>query len=505
MKKFLLAILLVPALIQAKRTNLYISLSEFMTDQRENYIEIYFGINNYSLDYVKGADGNFTGGLETTIAIYRDSTIVAADRFRILSPAYSDTSNLNELLYHQQRFQLEKGKYTLSVKIEDINDTAEVYSFERPLQLTVSDNFPDHSQVIFLEDFKPADANSNNSYVRSGFTLYPIIAAGTPFMPESLNTLSFYNELYNLDLKLGAGSDYILRYYLEDDNTGKTLNKYGGFSRKKASAVTPVLAKLNIEDLPTGNYQLVIEALSKEGESTVKHKTFFYRRNSSTEVIAGSFEQRQITGTFVDRIGNLDSIYQYIDYLYPISNERERILQENLMAEANEMRLKQYFLAFWMERKPLAAEETWLEYHKQVRIANKLFTSGLRKGYKSDRGRIWLMYGQPDQVDRRDMEPNMPPYIIWQYNNIATAYTVPQNNKIFIFGEFEPSTREFQLIHSTAIGELQSRDWRQDLYYRAYGGAGSIDPDSDAGNREFGNRSNQNIILGTTGADRINR
>ena len=76
---------------------------------------------------------------------------------------------------------------------------------------------------------------------------------------------------------------------------------------------------------------------------------------------------------------------------------------------------------------------------------------------------------------------------------------------MFVFGEFEPSTQEFQLIHSTAIGELQSRDWRRDLYFRAYGGPGTIDPDSDPNAREFGSRTNQNIILGTTGADRINR
>ena len=99
----------------------------------------------------------------------------------------------------------------------------------------------------------------------------------------------------------------------------------------------------------------------------------------------------------------------------------------------------------------------------------------------------------------------MPAYIIWQYNKIQGDFVMTQNNKMFVFGEFEPSTQEFQLIHSTAIGELQSRDWRRDLYFRAYGGPGNIDPDSDPNAREFGSRTNQNIILGTTGADRINR
>lgn len=496
--------LLLPSLLLAKRTNLYISLNEFLTNERENYVEINFGIGSASLDYQK-INKSFSGGLEVTLVVYREEEIMQADRFRILSPNYSDTANLTDLLYHQKRFLLPKGKYRLVMDIQDINDTAETYHVDRVLQLTITKEFPDHSQVIYLEDFKPAKEDGIAAYKRSGYEMFPLISTGTPFFPPAIDRLAFYNELYNLDKKLGLDAKFLVKYYLKDETTGQVLTEYGGFQRASAAVVNPVLGQIGISKLPTGNYLLVVEALDAKGEVVLKHENFFYRKNDAGEILVGNFEDQMVLGTWVDQLGNLDSIVKFVDYLYPISSEREQIIQDNLLAAADEEQLKKYFYAFWYSRKPLAAQESWREYHKQVRIANKLFSSGLTKGYRSDRGRVWLTYGEPSQVERRDMEPNMPPYIIWQYDNIVTPYTIPQNNRLFIFGEFEPSTQIFKLIHSTAIGEINSPNWQQELYFRAYGGPGSIDSDYDPNQREFGTRANQNIILGTTGADTRNR
>lgn len=505
MPRILYLLLLIPFLSTAKTTQLYISLNEFLDGDRENYIEINFGIGNYSLDYLRTSEGKFIGGLEVTAVVYRDTIIVGVEKVRVLSPAYTDTSNLNELLYHQIRFPLRKGKYRLKMTVADINDTAETYTIDRPLQLTLSKDFPDHSQILYLEDFKSAKSDAPSAYQRSGFILYPIIANGTPYLPESLSRLSFYNELYNLDTKLGAEEQIFIKYYLKDEFTGKSLPEWGGFQRAKAATVNPILGLIDISNLPTGNFLLVVEALNKAGETVIKHESFFYRRNAQKQILPGEVDENTVSGSWVDFLGNLDSIVKYVDYLYPISGEQEQVVQENLLAQADEKQLKNYFYGFWQNRNALAPQEAWQAYHRQVRIANKLFTSGLRKGYKSDRGRVWLMYGEPSLVDQRDMEPNMPPYIIWQYDNIVSNYVVPQNNRLFIFGEFEPSTRIFKLIHSTAIGEINSPDWKQELYFRAYGGPGTIDPGNDPNEREFGSRANQNIIIGTTGSDWRNR
>lgn len=490
----------------AKQTAVYLSFAQFMTPERESYLELYFNIEANSLDYAPNADGRFQGGLEVTLQVFRDSaTFITGDRFRILSPAYLDTNAIEKNLLHQQRFLLEPGEYRVVITLQDINEPEERYEFKPKIALALDPTQAQTSDLFFLESYAPA--GSNSPYARSGYDIIPIITSGSHFFPESEERLSFYVELYNLDRRLGQDSAYLLKYFLQEATAEKMLNQYAAFSKKTARAVQPVLASFNIASLPSGEYHLVVQVLNKAGEEVLRTQRFFYRRNETSEplISLNDFESASISGTFVESLGNLDSLYRFIEYLYPISNDRERALQEGLLKEGDAPVMRRYFYAFWQQKNPLDPGGAWSDYRKEVRLVNRMFTTGMRPGYKSDRGRVYLMYGEPDRLDERAMEPNFPPYEIWQYDQINTAYAVPQTNRIFIFGEFDPSTHEYQLFHSTALGELQSRDWRRDLYFRAYGGAGSIDPDSDPNAREFGSRANQNIILNSTGSDRLNR
>ncbi|MDZ7847255.1 MAG: GWxTD domain-containing protein [Owenweeksia sp.] len=124
-----------------------------------------------------------------------------------------------------------------------------------------------------------------------------------------------------------------------------------------------------------------------------------------------------------------------------------------------------------------------------------------------DRGRVFLVYGKPDMIDSRKLEPNMPAYEMWQYNLISTPYSMRQTNRLFVFAEFEPSTNEYQLFHSTAIGELSSRRWRYDMKMRYSGASGNINSQRDMGypTDPFGTRTEDNIIINSTGSDRENR
>jgi GWxTD domain-containing protein len=504
-KIFTLFLFLSLGYLHAKSTNIFISYEQFMTDQSETYLELYFGISSNSLDYIKKEE-TFQGGVEITVSILQDSNIVTGDRFRILSPAFTDTASLTELLMHQQRFILNPGDYQMQLTIQDINEPTEKYDLEQKITIDLEPSQAGHSEIIFLEDYYPVnESDPDVAYARSGYALFPIISNGTRYYPESIDKLSFYCELYNLNELLGDSTPYLLRYYLQSDDSGEPLQKYASFSKKRSSTIEPVLASFDISNLPNGNYNLVIEAMNREGEVVLDHSVFFYRQNEAREIVSGFYEEKEITGSFVDFIGNLDSIYRFTEYLYPISTQREQDLQTNLLKQADETLLKRYFLAFWEQKKPLDPQGAWEAYYRKVRFVNREYASSLRPGYKSDRGRVYLTYGVPSRVDRREKEPEMPPYEIWQYDQINTPFAPPQNNRIFIFGEFDPSTSEYQLFHSTAIGELQSRNWRQDLFYRAYGGPGSIDPANDQNDRRFGSRAYQNIILNSTGSDRISR
>ncbi len=499
---FLIALLL-PFFAFSKKMAMEISYAEFMNPQRESYLELYFALDGYSVDYVKDSEGNFKGGVEITVQIFKGSEFVTGDKFRILSPETKDTLSLfTQRFLHQQRFLLDNGSYTMKLDIKDINEPEEVYKLEQPVEVALARQTAlTSSDLIFLDSFKPSV--SKNAFSKSGYDLVPMVSSGALFLTEDIKKLSFYIEFYNFDRTIGTDSAYLLRYYIYDVNRNVVLNKYASYSKKEAKQVQPLLYSFNIENLPSGNYQLKIEAKDKKGNTLISRESFFYRKNSSEEpLITGNLEDTDITGTFVDRLGGFDSVYQYINYLHPISSDAEINYQNSLIESRDIDNMKRYFYTFWSNKNDANPEGEWNEYHKKVKIANQYFSSKIRKGYMTDRGRIFLVYGKPDIKEDRKFEPGLHPYEIWQFNRINSPYAMNQTNKIFVFAEFQPSTNEYELIHSTAIGELNNRRWRIDLSQGANGIVPDLDESGASDLDPFGSRLNNNLIFNSANPDR---
>ena len=149
----LLSILIFSFSGHAKDIGLDISYSQFLDDKSEPYLEIYFNLNGRSVDYVEQEPGKFIGGIEVTISMHTDSAMVAADRFRLLSPVLSDTSNIMDAFIHQSRLAIPQGNYTLLINIEDINERSESYRFEQTVEVKFDLNTISSSDIIMLEGF----------------------------------------------------------------------------------------------------------------------------------------------------------------------------------------------------------------------------------------------------------------------------------------------------------------------------------------------------------------
>ena len=55
-------------------------------------------------------------------------------------------------------------------------------------------------------------------------------------------------------------------------------------------------------------------------------------------------------------------------------------------------------------------------YFQMIEYANLNFGSMNREGWNTDRGRILLTYGVPDEVERHYMAIDMKPHEIWHYH-----------------------------------------------------------------------------------------
>lgn len=73
---------------------------------------------------------------------------------------------------------------------------------------------------------------------------------------------------------------------------------------------------------------------------------------------------------------------------------------------------------FWRMRDPVpttAANEGMAEYFRKIMVANTNWDSTLRPGYLSDRGRVYITIGPPDDVAQRPVPAGSSAYEVWTY------------------------------------------------------------------------------------------
>ena len=90
------------------------------------------------------------------------------------------------------------------------------------------------------------------------------------------------------------------------------------------------------------------------------------------------------------------------------------------------------FKAFWWKRNPdttRAYNPAMAEYYRRVDETNKRFSSsGEMDGYRTDRGRIFILFGSPTFTNRL-LKPNSAPTEIWTYEKLKRRFTFTDQRK----------------------------------------------------------------------------
>ncbi|HYT82070.1 MAG TPA: GWxTD domain-containing protein [Gemmatimonadales bacterium] len=118
---------------------------------------------------------------------------------------------------------------------------------------------------------------------------------------------------------------------------------------------------------------------------------------------------------FVDATeARLDSLYEPLLYLMKAD---ERGIYPALSVKAK----RDYLRRFWTRRDPTPGtpeNELADEFYARVADANRRFREGGAfriPGWRTDRGRIFIKYGPPDEVLSRPRPPGSLPYEVWKY------------------------------------------------------------------------------------------
>lgn len=465
MKKIvtLLLCLFVASQIQAqdKNINSFISYGTFnIADGKSSpYLETYITFDCNSLVYTKNSNGKYQASINLTVLFKQGESIKNFDKYTVTSQEVNDTTNINGFFMDVQRYSLANGEYQMEVTIEDANNKK-----EEPFNVseTVIVDYPNDicfSSIIALEDYKPSEAASVNS--KNGYDLVPMIM---PYYPESINRLTFYTEIYNTKKVLGENEKYLLNTYIKTFESNVIVNNHFFTKRMNVKDTEVIINTMDISNLPSGNYYLVLEARDRNNEIIGYNQFFFQRSNSNYQIDDTALATIDPEKVFSGNISNIDTIREYISTLEPISSQIESDYAKNLVKTNDIKTMQQYFYSFWASRNPLSPQIEWENYFVQVKRVNNSFTAQRLKGYQTDRGRIFLKYGAPDRIVQNHNEPGAYPYEIWHYYTLAN-----QRNKKFVFMTKDIVTNDFQLIHSDAIGELNNNRWTNEIYSRTYG------------------------------------
>jgi GWxTD domain-containing protein len=448
--------------IYSSNIKAYFAYSTFLSPEKGPYIESYLTITGHSVVF-KRNKGKFQASVEVFITFSQNGKVITGNKYNVLSPEVNDTSESKPNFIDQQRFSLQNGKYLMEISINDNNLlNKKAFQFSEEITINLNNDQLMNSDVQLLESYSKAE--SPGPLTKSGYNMIPY---GINYYPQSTNKLSFYSETYNADKILGAQSKFVFLYYIEAYETLAKIDGFQFFSKQNSNKVNMLLGQMDISKLPSGNYNLVIEVRDASNLVQSQKKAFIQRTNREAKIDIKDLASIDPNQTFISKYKNIDSLKVFIRCLWPISSVTERDWQNNQIKKADVRTMQQYLYTFYKNRNYDNPEKAFKDYMEKVDKAQQMFKWGKTPGYMSDRGRVYLQYGEPDSRQEVVSEPDAYPYEIWQIYRIVDPVTGQmQTNKKFVFVNFELADNNYELIHSDARGEIKDARWQLRLKRR---------------------------------------
>ncbi len=445
--------------LEAKNLRAYLNYTVFNIPGQGPYIETYLSVAGSSVSYKLTESGKFRGTIEVTFIFRQKDEIKEFDKYQLFSPEVSDTSAIDFNFLDQQRYFIPEGDYDMEISISDINASKKPYNALQPVSIFFEKEKLSFSGIQLVE--KASYAEEQSILTKAGYDLVPMVHN---FYPESFNKLIFYSEIYNTDRVFGAGEKFLLVTFIRSFETGSSMKDFISYKRLDTKSIVPILNEFDISRLPSGNYELVIEARNRQNELVLSNELFFQRSNPSIQYNLDDLAAIDINTTFANRITSLDTLREYVQSLAPIATELEKTFIYKQSKSADLTTNQQFFYNFWVSRNIHNPEMAWREYSDRVTAVNGAYKTQIQKGYETDRGRVYLKYGPPNIISESYNEPSSYPYEIWHYYELGTN----QRNKKFVFYTTDLITNNFKLLHSDAIGEISNYKWQIFLNSRWY-------------------------------------
>lgn len=425
----------------------------FRNEDGSNYIETQFSVMHSSLHFRRNSKQLWQGAYNVNLTYTNAADkIIQELNYNLLTSEISDTNNYKFDLLDLKRLVVPSGIYRVSLMLEDKNsdDSVKVSQVE-----TVGVYFPENqvsiSSPIFIQSYTPTIEPSNLS--RMG---YDIIPYTINYFTSFISHLIFYQEIYQLKKVIGEGN-FKIKYRILDQQQ-MPIHGYEFEMQVLSSNLNYIFSTIDISDLPSGTYHFNTLVLDSNDLIVARYDEFFLR-SLLQDFNYDAISTIEVKNKFVAKL-NSDSLFYWLQSLEPIANQNEFNQINIIMKDKDTLKARKFFFLFWNQNAKGSEENSWLYYNQQVDKVDYQFSTTVKCGYETDRGRIFLQYGAPSERIVSASEPAAYPYEIWKYYKIENG----QTNVVFVFCDLNLGAADYKLIHSDARGELHDTRWKYRIY-----------------------------------------
>jgi GWxTD domain-containing protein len=385
------------------------SANFFDPESGASRLEVYYKVAYDHLQFIKETNG-YRASFKALCVVYdQKGRQVTGD---VLSntqwvKTYDETNSRQDFSQGRFPFSLTPGEYKLRVWIEG-QHFGEIVSLEtRATVPSFEDSTLMISDLLFVDEVISAEAGKEGPGKKELIVVPSIRGSYSDQAPQ----LSFYFEIYDLISDELTGAFYQVMLEVVDMNGEVALVDTSSLLRRAPLSV--------------GRRTLVVTSLEEEGK-------YFLRLRVGDPKTGRSAQGGKPFTLRWSNLGRVDSNYEEaIEQLRYIAKEEE---YKKLKA-ADKKERKEVWLKFWADRDPTPGtpeNEMKDEYYRRIEYANDHF-SVVGPGWKSDRGRIYIVYGRPDEIERHPMDIGLKPYEIWYYySSNHIFYFVDENG----FGDY---------------------------------------------------------------------
>ena len=385
-----------------------------------------------------GEEYKFEGLVD--VRVFINGETAAQDVFRILEKSV-DRPGPNERLIsmvQQSRFLLSRGSVVFTATITDLSSKQVYVSTKNVIIRKINDSYLSTSDLLlctFLKREKEFDEGSIN---RNGFTIAPnpsgVFGLGRPMLYS-------YGELYGFS---GDNGTYTLGYRIYDQK-GKEVIRRGPFIKDIPGESSVETFGMNIMGLLAGRYTLRLTIQDNQAEkNTFIDREFFVVKEQPVD-FKSNFT------IILDAMDN-DELKDFIDIVGYFMTDLE--LQDIIKSDRSKKIVQ--IVNFFQQRDfdtSTSQNEFYNRLNKYIAIADQQYSTRSFLGSKTDRGRVLIVYGRPNDIESYNANEERLSYEIWEYEDSDNGY-------LFIFINKEDGSGMFEQIHSTHPNEFRNYRWK---------------------------------------------